>query len=439
MSSYPRTAPPSAASAQVAEGAYRKVTLRLIPFLFICYLAAYLDRVNVGFAKLQMLSDLKFSETIYGLGAGIFFIGYFIFEVPSNILLARIGPRVWIARIMITWGVLSAAMAFVNSPMSYYVVRFLLGVAEAGFFPGIILYLTYWYPQARRGRIVAWFMTAVAFSGIVGGPLSGWILQNFSGVHGVAGWQWLFILEGIPSVVLGVVTFFFLDDTLAQAKWLNADEKQLLQQQLNADEAGKRQLPIAQIFSDARVWLFSGIYFCFVMGLYGVGFWLPNIIKNAGVKDVLDIGLLSAVPYIVAAVAMVLLGRSSDRSGERHWHMVITSVLGAAGFLLSSFYSDNLLIALGGITVATAAVLSAIALSWSLPTAYLSGTAAAAGIAMVNSIGNLSGFVSPYLIGWIKDATQSLAGGLYLLAGSFLLGAVLVLATKALPAAGLKH
>ncbi|MBV8617619.1 MAG: MFS transporter [Curvibacter sp.] len=439
MSNDSRTASPSAASAQVAEGAYRKVTLRLIPFLFICYLAAYLDRVNVGFAKLQMLTDLKFSETIYGLGAGIFFIGYFLFEVPSNILLARIGPRVWIARIMITWGVLSAAMAFVNSPTSYYIVRFLLGLAEAGFFPGIILYLTYWFPQERRGRIVALFMTAVAFSGIVGGPLSGWILQNFSGAQGVAGWQWLFIIEGIPSVVLGVLTLFFLDDSLAAAKWLDADEKRLLQQQLDADEAAKHTLSLGQVFGNLRVWLFSGIYFCFVMGLYGVGFWLPNIIKNAGVTNVLDIGLLSAVPYIVAAVAMVLLGRSSDRSGERHWHMIITSVLGAAGFLLSSAYGDNLPIALTGITVATSAVLAAISLSWSLPTAYLSGTAAAAGIAMVNSIGNLSGFVSPYLIGWIKDATQSLAGGLYLLAGSFLLGAILVLATKALPPVSVKR
>lgn len=420
------------ADALQVENIYKKVTLRLIPFLFICYLAAYLDRVNVGFAKLQMLSDLKFSETVYGLGAGIFFIGYFLFEVPSNILLEKIGPRVWIARIMITWGVLSSCMMFVSSETSYYILRFFLGIAEAGFFPGIILYLTYWYPQDRRGRIVALFMTAIAFSGVVGGPLSGWIMEYFSGMYGLAGWKWLFLLEGLPSVILGVATFIYLDDTVKQAKWLTPDEKSYLQSRLDADSATKVHLPIAKVFTDLRVWLFSGIYFFIVMGLYGIGFWLPNIIKAAGVTDVFHNGLLSAIPYFVAAVAMVLVGKNSDRTGERHWHMIILTVLGAAGFWLSSVYSANIVIALLGITIAAVGVLSSIALSWSLPTAYLAGSAAAAGIAMINSIGNLSGFVSPFIVGWIKDSTGSLSGGLYFLAASIAMGGVLVLCTKAL-------
>ncbi|HBI83323.1 MFS transporter [Orrella sp. NBD-18] len=415
-----------------ADEAYKKVTLRLIPFLFICYLAAYLDRVNVGFAKLQMLSDLKFSETVYGLGAGIFFIGYFIFEVPSNILLEKIGPRVWIARIMVTWGVLSSCMMFVSSEVTYYVLRFMLGVAEAGFFPGIILYLTYWYPQDRRGRIVALFMTAVAFSGVIGGPLSGWILDTFSGQYGIAGWQWLFLLEGLPSVVLGVITFFYLDDSIAKSKWLTSEEKTFLQARIDADVKEKVHLPVAKIFTDLRVLLFSGIYFFMVMGLYGVGFWLPNIIKNAGVTNVLHNGFLSAIPYFVAAVAMVLVGKSSDRTGERHWHLIISSVIGGTGFWLSGVYATDLTIALIGITIATAGVLSSISLSWTLPTAYLTGTAAAAGIAMVNSIGNLSGFVSPFIVGWIKDMTGSLSGGLDFLAASIVFSAILVYCTKAI-------
>ncbi len=415
-----------------AESIYKKVTLRLIPFLFVCYLAAYLDRVNVGFAKLQMLSDLKFSETVYGLGAGIFFIGYFLFEVPSNILLEKIGPRVWIARIMVTWGILSSCMMFVNSEISYYILRFFLGVAEAGFFPGIILYLTYWYPQDRRGRIVALFMTAVAFSGVIGGPLSGWIMENFSGTHGLAGWQWLFVLEGIPSVILGVATFFYLDDTVLKAKWLNPEEKAFLKARLDADAATKVHLPIAKIFTDLRVWIFSGIYFFLVMGLYGIGFWLPNLIKTAGVTDVFHNGLLSAIPYLVAAIAMVLVGKNSDRTGERHWHMFLITIVGAGGFWISSVFTTNLTVSLIGITFAAVGVLSSIALSWSLPTAYLAGSAAAAGIAMINSIGNLSGFVSPFIVGWIKDTTGSLSGGLYFLAASIAMGGVLVMSTKLL-------
>jgi D-galactonate transporter len=410
----------------------RKETVHLIPFLFLCYFVAYLDRVNVGFAKLQMLADLKFSETVYGLGAGIFFIGYFIFEVPSNILLEKIGPRVWIARIMVTWGVLSSCMMFVNSETSYYALRFLIGVAEAGFFPGIILYLTYWYEQERRGRIVALFMTAIAFSGVVGGPLSGWIMESFSGKHGLDGWQWLFLLEGLPALVLGIAAYFYLDDSVAEATWLSKEEKAVLQSRLDADAKRKVRLPLTKLFTDSRVWLFSAIYFFMVIGLYGIGFWLPNIIKTAGVNDVFHNGLLSAIPYFVAAIAMVLVGRNSDRTGERHWHLIVCSLLGAAGFWLSSAYEHDIHVALLGTTIAASGLLSAISLSWSLPTAYLTGTAAAAGIATINSIGNLSGFVSPLIIGWIKDTTGSLTGGLHFLSASLAFSAILVFYSKAL-------
>ncbi|MFC7518979.1 MFS transporter [Herbaspirillum sp. GCM10030257] len=410
-----------------AEATYSKVTWRLIPFLFLCYVVAYLDRVNVGFAKLQMLNDLKFSETVYGIGAGIFFIGYFFFEVPSNIILSRTGARVWLARIMVTWGVISSAMMFVSSPATFYVLRFLLGVAEAGFFPGIILYLTYWYPAQRRARIVALFMTAIALSGVVGGPLSGWIMQTFAGKNSWAGWQWLFLLEGLPSVVVGIWLYFYLDDGIRSAKWLTEDEKVMLEMEVANDQQMKTHMTIAEVFRNGKVWLLSFIYFAFIMGLYGVSFWLPNLIKSTGVKDVLTVGLLTAIPYGFAAIVMVVAGRNSDSTGERRWHTAIAGVLGAVGLVASTIFSDNTMIALAALSVATAGILTTLPLFWTLPTAYLGGTAAAAGIAMINSIGNLAGFVSPYMIGAIKDATQSTVTGMYVLALSLVVGAALVL------------
>lgn len=409
------------------DATYAKVSLRLIPFLFLCYVAAYLDRVNVGFAKLQMLNDLKFSDTVYGIGAGIFFIGYFLFEVPSNIILAKTGARVWITRIMVTWGLLSSAMMFASSATSFYVLRFLLGVAEAGFFPGIILYLTYWYPARRRARIVALFMTAIALSGVVGGPLSGWIMQAFAGVNGWTGWQWLFLLEGIPSLIMGAVVYFYLDDGIRHAKWLSEDQKQLLEAEIAKDQKSKHNFTLAQVFSSGKVWLLALIYFSFVMGLYGVGFWLPQLIKATGVKQVLDIGLLTAVPYGAAVVLMIVLSRSSDRSGERRWHIAGAALLGSAGLVASVIYGDSTPIALAALTLATAGILSTLPLFWTLPTALLGGTAAAAGIALINSIGNLAGFASPYLVGVIKDATHSTASGMYVLAASLIIGALLVL------------
>ncbi|TCT10309.1 MFS transporter [Paralcaligenes ureilyticus] len=425
------TAAPVDSNPSFVEATYSKVTLRLLPLLFLCYVASYLDRVNVGFAKLEMLNDLKFSETVYGFGAGIFFLGYFLFEVPSNVILHKVGARIWIARIMITWGLISGATIFVTTPEMFYVMRFLLGVAEAGFFPGVILYLTYWYPSHRRGNITALFLTAVALSGVIGGLLSGWILHSMSDVYGLAGWQWIFILEAIPSLVLGLFIIFYLKDRIRDAHWLNEEEKQLLEAQVQSEAGQKQSVSMSQMLANPKVWLSAVIYFCFVMGLYGVGFWLPTIIKATGVKDPLNIGILSAIPYAAAAVAMVLVARSSDKHLERRWHVAISAFVGCAGLVLSTVYSHNTLLAMICLTVATMGTMATLPLFWSLPTSFLGGTAAAAGIALINSLGNLSGFVSPSLIGWLKDLTQSTNSGMFVLAACLLLGGLLTLTVPA--------
>ena len=412
---------------QLETRTYARVTARLLPFLFICYVAAYLDRVNVGFAKLQMLSDLQFSETVYGLGAGIFFIGYFLFEVPSNIILHKVGARVWIGRIMITWAILSGAMAFVNSPTTFYVLRFFLGVAEAGFFPGIVLYLTYWFPAQRRSRMNALFMIGIPFAGVVGGPLSGWILNAMNGVQGLAGWKWLFLVEAVPSLVLGIVTIFYLPNSIRATSWLNKDEKQLLEENIAAENTGKADHAVSGVFKNPRVWLMAGIYFCCMMGLYGVGFYLPTLIKAAGVKDALDVGLLTAIPYGCAVVAMLAIAKSADRTRERRWHFTVASALGGLGLLLATIYGDNVVVAMAALSLGTAGLLATMPVFWTYPSAILGGTAAAAGIALINSVGNLAGFVSPSIIGWMKDVTQSTNAGMYVVSAALLLGAVLAL------------
>jgi D-galactonate transporter len=409
------------------RAAYRKVSWRLIPFLGLCYLVAYLDRVNVGFAKLQMSGDLHFSETVYGLGAGIFFIGYFLFEVPSNLLLHRVGARLWIARIMVSWGLVSMAMMLVDSVAMFYAMRFLLGVAEAGFFPGIILYLTYWYPARRRGRITALFMSAVALSGVIGGPISGWILDTMSGVRGLAGWQWLFLLEGLPAVLLGVVVLFYLPDRIGNANWLDGTERRLLQANIDAEDHEKPTVPVLTVLRSARTWHLGAIYFCLVAGLYGVGFWLPTLIRNTGVENLLHIGFLNALPYAVAVVGMLLIAHSADARRERRWHVAIPAALGALGLSLTTWWSHDSVVAIAALSLATLGIISALPLFWSLPTATLTGMGAAAGIGLINAIGNLAGFASPYLVGWLKDATQAYGGGILVLAGLLLLGAWLTL------------
>ncbi|KAK46120.1 MFS transporter [Caballeronia sp. LZ029] len=413
------------------EATYRKVAWRLSPLLLICYVVAYLDRVNVGFAKLQMAADLQLSDAVYGFGAGIFFFGYFIFEIPSNVILHRVGARVWIARIMISWGIISALTMFITTPTMFYVMRFLLGAAEAGFFPGIILYLTYWFPARRRGRMTTLFMTAIALSGLIGGPISGWIMKTFDGVHGWHGWQWLLLLEGIPSIIVGFFVFALLDDRIAKAKWLTQEERELLERNIVADNVAKEDHSLGKILSSPKVWLMSLIYFSFVMGLYGVSFWLPTIIKSMGVSDALQVGLLSAIPYGAAVIGMLYAARSADRTGERRWHIAIPAFIGAIGLVLSVVWSSNTTLAMIGLTLATMGILTTLPLFWSLPTAFLAGTGAAAGIAMINSLGNLAGFLSPYLVGWLKQVTASTASGMYMLAGFLVLGALLALSVPA--------
>jgi len=414
------------------DSVYARVSRRIVPLIMLCYVVAYLDRVNVGFAKLQMSQALNFSETVYGLGAGIFFLGYFLFEVPSNLLMNKIGARIWIARIMITWGLLSGAFAFVQTPTQFYVMRFLLGLAEAGFYPGIILYLTYWYPSHRRARIVAMFMAAIPISGIFGNPLSGWIMSAFHESGSWQGWQWMFVIEAIPAVLVGLLVLWKFDDSIRKAKWLSEDEKQILEANIAADNKGKTEHPgIGKVFSDPRVWMMSLIYFAFVMGQYGLTFWMPTLVKNAGVKDTFMIGVLSAIPYVCAAITMVLIGRSADARRERRWHLVVPALMGAIGFAVVAMAGNNVALSIAFLSLAAAGVLTCAPLFWSLPTAFLQGTAAAAGIAAINSVGNLAGFVSPYMIGALKDMTGSTAAGMYALAGVLVLGCIAVLRTPA--------
>lgn len=409
--------------------AYSKVFWRIVPFLMLCYVVAYLDRVNVGFAKLDMSADLGFSETVYGLGAGIFFIGYFLFEVPSNVILHKVGARMWIARIMITWGLISAGFMFVESAPMFYLLRFLLGVAEAGFYPGIILFLTYWYPSHRRAKIIAVFMSAIPISGIFGNPLSGWIMDSFDGDSGLAGWQWMFLIEAVPAVLLGIAVFFFLDNGIRDAKWLSEAEKRVLEEEIEREERHKEKAhSVAGVFRDGRIWLMCLIYFCFVMGQYGLTFWMPTLVKATGVTGNLNIGLISAIPFLCAVVAMNLFGRSADWHRERRWHLVVPALLGSVGFIVAATSSDPT-IAIAFLSLAAAGAITCAPLFWSLPTAFLAGTGAAAGIALINSVGNLAGFVSPYLVGYLKDLTGTTHVAMYALAAILVAGAILVLTT----------
>ncbi|MEY9784247.1 D-galactonate transporter [Sinorhizobium fredii] len=379
-----------------------------------------------------MSSELGLSEAAYGIGAGIFFIGYFLFEVPSNVILNKVGARVWIARIMITWGVISAAFMFTTSETVFYILRFLLGVAEAGFFPGIILYLTTWYPAHRRAKIITIFMSAIPISSIFGNPLSGLLMDSFHGTHGLSGWQWMFLIEAIPAIIFGIATFFYLDDTIGHAKWLSKEEKKLLAANIDAENRSKSSSPhsIKGTLTDPRVWLMCLIYFCFVLGQYGLNFWMPTLVKATGVTGNLNIGLISAIPYICTFVAMLALGRSSDRFRERRWHLVVPAVVAAGGFIAATMATSTSL-AIVCLSLAAAGAISCAPLFWSLPTAFLAGTGAAAGIAWINSVGNLAGFLGPFLVGYLKDFTGSNSAGMYLLATALIIGSLAVLAVPA--------
>jgi D-galactonate transporter len=416
----------------VRTNAYRKTAWRLMPFLMLCYLCAYLDRVNVGFAKLQMMNDLALSETVYGLGAGMFFIGYFLCEVPSNIILHRVGARIWIARIMITWGIISALFAFVETAWQFYILRFLLGVAEAGLAPGLLLYLTYWFPSYRRAKMTVLWFIAIPLSGMIGGPLSGWIMNHFAGFHGWTGWQWMFVIEAIPTVVVGLMVLGYLKDGVHQASWLDDEEKALIARELEEDNQQKvTHASPAAFIRDRRLWLLAAIYFCVVMGQYAITFWLPTLVRNAGVSDPLNIGMLTSLPYMCAIVAMLLAGRSGDKHRERRWHLIVPMLLGALGLTLAAALGGNVVLSILSLCLAASGILSASSMFWMLPTTLLGGVSAAAGIAAVNSFANLAGFCSPYLIGWITTVTGSSAIGMYLITGVLAGGALLVLRVPA--------
>lgn len=412
-----------------------RVLLRLIPWIVVLYILNYLDRVNVSFAKLTMNADLGFSETVYGLGSGIFFVSYFLFEVPSNLIMQRVGARVWLARIMISWGVISSAMMFVGGERSFYLLRFLLGAAEAGFAPGILLYLTYWLPLRHQAKAVAWFLTATALSGMIGSPLAGALLR-LDGVrclgHPLAGWQWLFLVEGIPSVVGGFAIFFLLTDRPQQARWLNAEERQWLTSRIEADRRHREShghTSLAAGLTHRRVWLFSLTYGMMMFGFQGINFWLATIVKQVtGLGDNLRVGLLCAIPFVVAMVAMVLLGRHSDRTGERRLHAAACCAVGGWGLLLCT-WSDSPAWAVSFLSLAAAGIWSSLGPFWALPPMFLSGSAAAVGLAVINSIGNLGGgFFGQYVMGALRDYTQSYKPGLLVVSASLALASGLILA-----------
>ncbi|WP_416048652.1 MFS transporter [Cupriavidus basilensis] len=419
----------------IEKRAYSKVFWRIMPFLMLCYVIAYLDRVNVGFAKLQMAQDLAFSETVFGLGAGLFFIGYFLFEVPSNLLMHKLGARVWIARIMITWGIISALFVFVKTPTTFYIMRFLLGLAEAGFYPGVILYLTYWYPANRRAKMIALFMSGIPVAGMLGNPLSGWIMDAFHDYGGMRGWQWMFLIEALPALLIGIITVFVLKNGIDQAPWLDANEKRVLKRNIEEDarQAGASGTghSLGAVFKDSRVWWMCMIYFCFVTGQYALTFWMPTLVKTSGVTGNLNIGLLSAIPFICAIVVMNFLGHSADARRERRWHLIVPALMGAVGFAIAASFTHNTGVAIAALSLAAAGVLTCAPLFWSLPTAFLSGLAAASGIAVVNSVGNLAGFVAPYMVGYLTDLTHSTQSSMYVLSGMLVLGAGLVWLTPA--------
>jgi len=406
-----------------------KARRRLIPFLFILYIVAYLDRINVGFAALQMNQALGFSATVYSVGAGIFFLSYGLFEVPSNVILARVGARRWIARIMISWGLVSSAMMFVRGPAGFYALRFLLGAAEAGFFPGIIFYLTRWFPARDRARSIATFMTAVLIAGVVGSPISGALLS----LHGLglAGWQWLFLLEGIPAVVLGFVVLRSLPERPEDARWLSAAEKAALAARLE-DEAQTMKAEArttGEALTSGRIWLLAIVYFTIPVTLYGIGFWLPQMIKAASGASNFIVGVLSAIPYAAGAVAMVIAGRHSDRTGERRWHIAIAAVVSAIGLALST-QSIGVTSSIASLSVAMIGLASMMGPFWALATSTVRGVGAAASIALINSVGNTGGFLGPYLLGAINDATHSFAIGLVAIAAMLVAGASLVLTVR---------
>ena len=405
----------------------RKITWRIVPFIMILYLIAYIDRVNIGFAAITMKEDLGFTASILGFGAGIFFLGYFLFEVPSNIILHKVGARIWIARVMVTWGIIAGGMAFVESSTSFYVMRFLLGVAEAGFFPGIILYLSYWFPARNRAGVIALFMAAAPIATASGSPISAALLE-MHGIMGLAGWQWMFLIEAVPAVILGVVVFFYMTDRPEKATWLKPDEREWLVKTMQAEDAnkgGEQHHSILRGLANPRVLALALIYFGTSAGLYTLGIWAPQIIKELGVSS-MTVGLLNAIPPIISVVAMILWSRHSDKTNERTWHVALACLTAAVGLAIAAS-TGSMFGLIAALTIVNVGISCSKPPLWSMPTMFLSGAAAATGIATINSIGNLGGFAGPAMIGWVKDQTGSFAGGLYFVAGLLILSTVLTL------------
>ncbi|MHC8381854.1 MFS transporter [Pseudomonas sp. LB3P14] len=413
--------------AAAEDALYRKVTLRVMPFLFVAYVVAFIDRINIGFAQMQMKGDLGFSDAVYGLGAGIFFLGYFLFEVPSNLLLHRIGARRTFVRIMACWGLVSAGMAFVVEPWQMYVVRFLLGVFEAGFFPGIILYLSYWFPPSRRASAISWIFVGITVAGVVGGIVSGAIMEHTNGLHGLRGWQWMYILEGIPAVVLGIMAYWMIDDGPRTAMWLAPLERDTLIARLSEEDERNTKgtaNSTRDVLRNARVYFLAAVYFSLVCGGAVISFWLPAVIKDAGAKTIFEVGYLSAIPYGIGTTGIILISRHSDATQERRWHHLICAVGGGIALFVLAFWTHSLPAALALLTIAATLTFSALAVFWAIPQRYLSGVGAAAGIAVISSLGQLGSFFSPAIMGWIKVTTGSLNNGLFVMGSLMILGGI---------------
>jgi MFS family permease len=414
--------------ADAAESVYAKVSRRLIPLLLIAYMIAFLDRINIGYAQLQMKQTLAFGDAVYGLGAGIFFLGYFLFEVPSNLLLERIGARKTLLRIMVLWGLTAAAMAFVSTPTQFYITRFLLGVFEAGFFPGVILYFTYWFPSVRRGQVIAIFMSATTIVSVIAGPLCGATLKYFDGFSGLAGWQWLFIVQGLPAAVLGIIIFLYLQDGPAEAQWLT---QALVQHNLTHDRKDIVAEPeggVWKMLRDWRVYVLSLVYFLLLGATYTMVFWIPTLIQSWGVKDLLLIGIYAAIPNAFGVIGMILIGRSSDKHRERRWHFAACVAIGAIGLFITTLLQGHLVGSIIALSFATIGIAAATPLFFAAITEYLSKAAAACGIALISSLGNLGPAVSPSLNGLIQQATGSTAYGIYLVMAMYVLAGVILLA-----------
>jgi MFS family permease len=413
-----------------ADRTYGRITRRLIPFLFLCYTFAFLDRINIGIAQLDMKHDVGFSDLTYSIGAGIFFLGYVLMEIPSNLLLARIGVKLTFSRIMVIWGVVAAGTAFVTLPSHLYAVRFVLGLAEAGLYPGVIYYLTRWYPVERRAKVIALFTCATGIAGLFGGPMSGWLMTYFEGWHGLHGWQWMFIVQGLPASVLGIIAYFYLDNRPEDARWLSADEKALVSADLQKSSGvtnAHAEHTFARALRDPRVYLMGFVWFTQIAGVFAIGFWLPTLIKNAGVGTPLAVGAYSAIPYFVSWVALILLNRHSDRTMERRWHCGGAMIVGALGLIAAAMTPGSLALSLIALSVATAGILAPNPLIWAISTDYIRGRGAAGGVAIVNCVGLLGGFVSPMIIGSVKTWTGSMVGGLGAVSLLMVLGAVAVI------------